>query len=91
MPRVHLLMPLGDFIPYIADILAGCGGTAARLVGAARYERDLLAPRLKRRAVPAETVPAISRKPPTDAPPTKRAHDDSFERICRCNYSARPS
>ena len=20
-------MPLGDFIPYIADILAGCGGT----------------------------------------------------------------
>ncbi|WP_298082414.1 hypothetical protein [uncultured Campylobacter sp.] len=27
MPRVHLLMPLGDFIPYIADILAGCGGT----------------------------------------------------------------
>ena len=27
MPRVRLLMPLGDFIPYIADILAGCGGT----------------------------------------------------------------
>ncbi|WP_298024556.1 hypothetical protein [uncultured Campylobacter sp.] len=27
MPHVHLLMPLGDFIPYIADILAGCGGT----------------------------------------------------------------
>ena len=27
MPRVCLLMPLGDFIPYIADILAGCGGT----------------------------------------------------------------
>nr|WP_314119867.1 hypothetical protein [uncultured Campylobacter sp.] len=27
MPRVHLLMPLGDFIPYIANILAGCGGT----------------------------------------------------------------
>ena len=27
MPRVHLLIPLGDFIPYIADILAGCGGT----------------------------------------------------------------
>lgn len=27
MPRVHLLMSLGDFIPYIADILAGCGGT----------------------------------------------------------------
>ena len=47
MPRVHLLMPLGDFIPYIADILAGCGGTAARLVGTARYGWDLLAPRLK--------------------------------------------
>ena len=27
MPYIHLLMPLGDFIPYIADILAGCGGT----------------------------------------------------------------
>ena len=27
MPRVRLLMPLGDFIPYIADILAGCSGT----------------------------------------------------------------
>lgn len=27
MPRVRLLMPLGDFIPYIADILAGCDGT----------------------------------------------------------------
>ena len=27
MPRVRLLMPLGDFIPYIADILAGYGGT----------------------------------------------------------------
>ena len=27
MPRVRLLMPLGNFIPYIADILAGCGGT----------------------------------------------------------------
>ena len=27
MPRVRLLMPLGDFIPYIADILASCGGT----------------------------------------------------------------
>ena len=27
MARVHFLMPLGDFIPYIADILAGCGGT----------------------------------------------------------------
>ena len=27
MPRVRLLMPLSDFIPYIADILAGCGGT----------------------------------------------------------------
>lgn len=27
MPRVRLLMPLGDFIPYITDILAGCGGT----------------------------------------------------------------
>ena len=27
MPRVRLLMPLDDFIPYIADILAGCGGT----------------------------------------------------------------
>ncbi|WP_298958844.1 hypothetical protein [uncultured Campylobacter sp.] len=27
MPRVHFLMPLGDLIPYIADILAGCGGT----------------------------------------------------------------
>ena len=53
-------MPLGDFIPYIADILAGCGGTAARFVGTARYERDLLAPRLKRRAVPAETAPVIS-------------------------------
>ena len=90
MPRVRLLMPLGDFIPYIADILTGCGGTAARLVGTARYGRYLLAPRLKRRAVPAETAPAISRKPPTDAPP-KRAHDGSFERICRRNYSARPS
>lgn len=27
MPRVRLLMPLGDFISYIADILTGCGGT----------------------------------------------------------------
>lgn len=27
MPYIRLLMPLGDFIPYIADILAGCGGT----------------------------------------------------------------
>ena len=27
MPRVRLLMPLGDFIPHITDILAGCGGT----------------------------------------------------------------
>ena len=27
MPRVRLLMPLGDFISYIADILAGCSGT----------------------------------------------------------------
>ena len=27
MPRVRLLIPLGDFIPYIADILAGYGGT----------------------------------------------------------------
>ena len=27
MPRVHLLMPLSDFIPYIANILADCGGT----------------------------------------------------------------
>ena len=27
MPRVHLLMPLGDFIPYIADTLTGCSGT----------------------------------------------------------------
>lgn len=27
MPHIHLLMPLGDFIPYIADILASCGGT----------------------------------------------------------------
>ncbi|WP_297880285.1 hypothetical protein [uncultured Campylobacter sp.] len=26
MPYIHLLMPLGDFIPYIADILVGCGG-----------------------------------------------------------------
>ena len=26
MPYIHLLMPLGDFIPYIVDILAGCGG-----------------------------------------------------------------
>ena len=42
MPRVRLLMPLGDFISSIADIRAGCGGTAARLVGAARSERDLL-------------------------------------------------
>ena len=90
MPHVHLLMPLGDFIPYIADILAGCGGTAARLVGTARYGWDLLAPRLKRRAVLAETAPS-SRKLPTDAPPPKRAYDGSFERICRRNYSARSS
>ena len=27
MPYIRLLMPLGDFIPYIADILADCGGT----------------------------------------------------------------
>ena len=27
MPYIHLLMPLGDFIPYIADILASCGET----------------------------------------------------------------
>ena len=27
MPYIHLLMPLSDFIPYIASILADCGGT----------------------------------------------------------------
>ena len=27
MPLIRLFVPLGDFIPYIADILAGCGGT----------------------------------------------------------------
>ena len=27
MPFIRLFVPLGDFIPYIADILAGCGGT----------------------------------------------------------------
>ena len=27
MPYIHFLMPLSDFIPYIASILADCGGT----------------------------------------------------------------
>ena len=27
MPYIHLLMPLSDFIPYIASILVDCGGT----------------------------------------------------------------
>ena len=27
MPYIYLLMPLSDFIPYIASILADCGGT----------------------------------------------------------------
>ena len=27
MPFIRHFVPLGDFIPYIADILAGCGGT----------------------------------------------------------------
>ena len=27
MPYIHFLMPLGDFIPYIASILVDCGRT----------------------------------------------------------------
>lgn len=27
MPFIRLFVPLGDFIPYIADTLTGCSGT----------------------------------------------------------------